>query len=85
MRILKIKNSIYSSISAIPAANAERKLVRQIDTGVRRLHNMAQTHQDMYYKSTIASGHYSKNPLKRLASFMKSWNYNRKKIASQNK
>lgn len=83
MKIGKIANNIYSSILAIPAADSERKLVRQIDTGIRRLHNMSQLHQDMYQNSTIKCGHYSKNPLKRIVSFVKSWNSNRKRLASK--
>lgn len=83
MRLSKIKNNIYAGILALKNANSERKLVKQIDTGVRRLHNMNEIHQDLYFKSTKESGHYSKNPLNRFISFIKSWDYNRKNIVSK--
>ncbi len=79
MRLSKIKNNIYAGILALKNANSERKLVKQIDTGIRRLHNMTEIHQDLYLKSATENGHYSKNPIKRFISFIKSWNSNRKK------
>lgn len=80
---VKIYNKINAGISAFEAADADRKLVRQIDTGVRKLHNMSEKHQDKYSQIAMESGHYSKNPIKRFVSYMKSWNANRKRIALQ--
>ena len=77
---VKIYNKINACISAFEAADTDRKLVRQVDTGIRKLHNMSKKYQYKYTQTSLESGHYSKNPVRRFISYMKSWNANRKRL-----
>jgi len=76
MKISKVSNSIYKGIDAYFAAHTGRKLVRQVDTGTRKLNNMCTNSKTKYRKCISDAGHYSKNPLNRLVSFIKAWKSN---------
>jgi len=71
MKVYNITAPLYKGIEAAKAANMDRKLVRQVDTGKRKLSSMLPNTRNKYRKSVAAAGHYSKNPIKRLLSFAK--------------
>lgn len=77
-------NKINAGITAVKAASQDRKLVRQVDTGVRKLRYMSSRTAGSYFQSVKDCGHYSQNPIKRLISYVKSWNSNRKMLLDKN-
>jgi len=84
MSIGKVMGKIDSAIFAFKFASIDRKLVRQVDTGVRKLKNMNSRTVGMYLQSAKDCGHYSKNPLRRIKAYFKSWNVNRKQLIEEN-
>lgn len=83
MLVKKIAINILASIDALPKADADRKLVRKFDTRVRKIEAVSPKTKAEYDQFVKEGGHYSKNPFKRLVSFFKSWNANRKNYAEK--
>lgn len=80
MKLTQIRNHIDACISAFECASTGRKLVRQVDTGIRKLEMMSPKTRNRYDQFVKETGHYSKNPVKRLISYVKSWNIHRKNL-----
>ena len=84
MLVKKIAINMFACIDALAKADADRRFVRKFDTRIRKIENVSSKTHEIYDQFVKEGGHYSKNPFKRLVSFYKSWNENRKKY-SKNK
>ena len=80
MRLRQIRIQVDAGISAFECASRGRKLVRQVDTGIRHLDRMNKNTQNIYGELVQSSGHYSKNPIKRIISYCTAWNHHRKNL-----
>lgn len=78
MKITPIIDNFFRNIDAIDYANNNRKLVRQLETGKRRIASLSAKTMSRYEQTVKNSGNYSKNPIKRAIAFIKNWNAIRK-------
>ena len=78
MKVINIVDHIFRCADAVGYADRNRKLVRQIETGKRRISSLSEKTFNRYKQTVDNSGNYSKNPIKRLVAFIKNWNTVRK-------
>ena len=78
MKILNIVDNVFHCVDAVGYADRNRKLVRQIETGKRRIASLSEKTLNRYKQTVDNSGNYSKNPIKRFVAFIKNWNVVRK-------